>query len=337
MMRQRRKLLLAISLLLCCALLFGTANRVATANPSCEQASQRTVFLTVENKAGAPVDNLRAEDLSLLEDKTARAILKLESKTNESLAIAILIDVSISQERTLPQIRLAAQKFVETLLQSKKARFAVVSFTGEATAEESLTDDPSKLQAAISRAEFVPPLGYRGGGVLVSRTPPMSSPGQALAGSTAIWDAVWVTTDQIMKPATESRRAIVLFSDGEDTSSAKQLTVAVKYAARYNVAVFAIGKGDQDFGGVDRNSLKKVAEQTGGRAFFPKKPEEMTAALRQVDQEIRSQYLLTYCSAEGGAANTTNSTTAPLSHIKIQLNNSPALKDLRLLYRQFGW
>lgn len=333
-MSPRHKSLFAVSLLLCCALMFGTVSgRDAGASPDCEPANQRTISLTVENKAGTPVDNLRAEDLSLVENKTARAILKLERRTNESLSIAILIDASISQERTLPKIKLAAQELVEAILKNPKARATVVSFIGDATVEEDLTNDLAKLRSAIARIEVVPlPSGLIGPGVVLGPNPPVSDPSQMLAGSTAIWDAVWATTDGILKAASDSRRAIVLFSDGEDTSSKKKLSEAIEYAARHDVIVIPIGIADEDYGSAKRDILNKLADGTGGRAFFPKKPAELTAMLPQIDQEIRSQYLLTYCS-EGAVAKT----ASPLSKIKIQLIKSQSFPDSRLLYRRYGW
>ncbi len=325
------KSILVISLLLFCSLLFRTTNFVvATANPSCAPANQRTISLRVENRAGARVDNLRPEDLSLLEDKTSREILTVDSKTDEPLAIAILIDTSVSQEHLLPQVRLAAQEFVEAIPQTKKNRIAVVSFTGKATVEEDLTNDLARVQSAISRVKFVPPGDYLGSGVVVSGRPPISGTNQILAGSTAIWDAVWASTDGILKAATDSRRAILLFTDGEDTSSSKKLREAIEYAARYDVAVFGVGIADKQFGSTDRKALNKLSEETGGRAFFPKKAEDLPEILRQIDQELRSHHSLTYCA-------TSVNTASQLSQIKIELKNPPSqASDLRILYRHYG-
>jgi len=149
-MTLRRKSLLAI---LCCALLLRTASIAVTANPSCETSNRRTISLRVENATGATIDNLRAEDLVLFEDKTSREILQLESKPKEPLSVAILIDTSVSQERSLPETRLAAQKFVELVMLTTDDQAAVVSFTGELKVEQSLTNDLAGLKSAISRVE----------------------------------------------------------------------------------------------------------------------------------------------------------------------------------------
>ena len=326
-MTSFHKSLLAI---LCCTLLLRTANVVVPANPGCEPSNRRTISLRVENKAGATIDNLRAEELVLFEDKTSREILQLESKPREPLSVAILIDTSASQERSLPETRLAAQKFVELVMRATHDQAAVVSFTGESKIEQSLTNDLAGLRSAISRVEFVPPQGYRGGGIVVSRNPPISSPAQVLAGSTAIWDAVSSISTGMLKAGANSRRVIVLLTDGGDTTSHKKLSEAIADAVRNDVAIFAIGIGDTDYAGVNRDVLNKLSDETGGRAFFPKKERELPELLAQMEQELQYPYLLTYCTA-GPRANPANR----LSRIKVQLLR-PA-SDVRLLYRHYGW
>ena len=314
----------------CCALLLRIANNEVPANPSCEPSNRRTISLRVENKAGDTIDNLLRDDLVLLEDKTSREILQLESKPREPLSIAILIDSSVSQERSLPEIRLAAQKFVDRVMGATQDQAAVVSFTGEPKIEQSLTNDPGRLGSAISRVEFVPPEGYRGGGIVVGRNPPISSRSQTIVGSTAIWDTVSAISTGMLKGSANSRRLIVLFSDGEDTASHKKLSEAIADAVRNDIAIFTIGIGDTTFGGVNHDALNKLSDETGGRAFFPKKEREVPELLAQIGQELQYRYLLTYCVPGPGA-----NLARPLSRIKIQLIR-PA-SDLRLLYRHYGW
>jgi len=309
----------------------GTANDPGLiANANCEPANQRNITVRVEHKAGAPVDNLHAADLSLLEDKTSREILKLENRTNESVAVAVLIDTSASQELSLPQTKLAAQDFVELALHTNNDRAALISFAGEATAEETLTNNLADLHSAISRVRFVPPAGYAGGGIVVSRTPPRSNSQQMLASSTAIWDAVWTATDELLKGASGSRRAVVLFTDGEDTSSKKKLSEAIEHASRNDVAVFAIGVGNKEFGGPNHDVLGKLTEETGGRAFFPKKAPEQSEMLRQIDQELRSDYLLTYCASSADVQK------KPFK-LKIQFTNPQVREADRLFYKRYAF
>lgn len=320
----------SLLVLLWFALLLRATNGVGTANPSCEPSNRRTISLRVENKTGGTIDNLRGEDLVLFEDKISREILQLESQPKESLSIAILIDTSVSQERSLPETRQAAQKFVELAMRATHDQAAVISFTGEPKIEQSLTNDLTGLRSAISRVEFVPPPGYRGGGIVVGRNPPISSPGQVIAGSTAIWDTVSAISTGMLKTAANSHRIMVLLTDGEDTASHKKLSEAIADAVRNDIAIFAIGIGDTSFGGVNHDALNKLSDETGGRAFFPKKERELPELLAQIEPELQYPYLLTYCTASPTA-----SLANRLSRIKVQLLR-PA-SDSRLLYRHYGW
>jgi hypothetical protein len=123
---------------------------------------------------------------------------------------------------------------------------------------------------------------------------------------------------------------MVLFTDGEDTSSKKKLSEAIEYANRNDVAVFAVGMGDQEFGGPNRDSLKKLAEETGGRAFFPKKAAEESETLRQLADELRSDYLLTYCSSGADVQK------KPFK-LKVQLTNPQARESDLLFYRRYSF
>src|SRR5581483_463161 len=104
---------------------------------------------------------------------------------------------SISEERTLPVEKEAAGEFIDSVLRPTKDEAALLTFTGETTLEIGMTGNVARLRRALDHVQFVPPSGYIGGGT-VAGTPPMSGRNQAVAGSTAIWDAVWVTSDEVL-------------------------------------------------------------------------------------------------------------------------------------------
>jgi Ca-activated chloride channel family protein len=144
--------------------------------------------------------------------------------------------------------------------------------------------------------EFVPPSGYIGGGVVVGGTPPISDTNQILAGSTAIWDAVWATSNELLSDssAENTRRTIILLTDGYDTISQVKMREAIERAQKADALIYAIGIGDSYQGGVDAGSLKKIAEQTGGRAYFPRNERELHSAFVQIQIDLREQYLVAY-------------------------------------------
>src|ERR1044072_2454198 len=147
------------------------------------------IFFTAADKNKRFISNLKAEDIRVLEDGQPQDIFTFQQNIDLPLSIAILIDTSISEERTLPDEKIAAQAFLENVMRPNKDEAAVISFTGDTTLEQGFTGNIERLRRAIDRVEFVPPSGYIGGGVVVNGTPPISGTNQSLAGSTAVWDA----------------------------------------------------------------------------------------------------------------------------------------------------
>jgi VWFA-related protein len=116
-------------------------------------------------------------------------------------------------------------------------------------------------------------------------------------GSTAIWDAVGLVSSEVLTRSQGRRRAIILLTDGWDTTSRLLSDDAKDRALEAEAVVYAIGIGDSKQDGVNRNPLRALAERTGGRAFFPKKEDDLKAALLEIEQELRTQYLIAYSSS----------------------------------------
>jgi VWFA-related protein len=257
-------------------------------------ASLTNVLFTAVDRNKRFVTGLKQEDIRVLEDGVPQQIFTFQQNVDLPLTLAIVIDTSMSQERTLPEEKRAARAFVDAVMRSKD-EVAVLSFTGDSTLEQGLTGNPSRVRSAIERVEFVPPSGYVGSGVIVG-TPPISGDNQSTAGSTAIWDALYATCAEVMTESSDkTRRAIVLLSDGEDTSSTLKLDEAVAQALKTETIIFAIGIGDSfTYSGVDEGSLRKITERTGGRAYFPRSEEDLRNAFAQIQRELREQFLVAY-------------------------------------------
>lgn len=254
-----------------------------------------SIFFTAADGNKRFVNNLKKEDLRILEDGQPQEIFTFQKNLELPLSIAILIDTSISEQRTLPDEKAAARSFLENVMRPQKDEAAIVSFTGEVTLEQGFTGSMERLRRAIDHVEFVPPSGYVGGGVVVNGTPPISDTNQMLAGSTAIWDAVWASSNDLLQASADNtRRAIILLTDGEDTSSQVKMHEAIERAQKADAFIYAIGIGDSYQGGVDTGSLKKIAEQTGGRAYFPRNESELRTAFDQIQRDLREQYLVAY-------------------------------------------
>jgi Ca-activated chloride channel family protein len=254
-----------------------------------------SIFFTAADSNKRFINNLKKEDVRVLEDGQPQDIFTFQQNLDLPLSIAILIDTSRSEERTLPDEKAAARSFIEAVMRPEKDEAAIVSFTGDVTLEQGFTGNLDRLRRAIDRVEFVPPSGYIGGGVVVGGTPPISDQNQMLAGSTAIWDAVWASSNELLAiSADNTRRTIILLTDGEDTISQVKMHEAVERAQKADALIYAIGIGDSYQGGVDEGSLRKITEQTGGRAYFPKSESELRSAFVQIQRDLREQYLVAY-------------------------------------------
>lgn len=253
------------------------------------------VLFTAQDKDRRLVLTLKDGDVRVLENGKVQEITSFSRQVDLPLSLAILIDTSASQERTLPEEKAAAISFLESVIRPAKDEVAIVSFTGEATLEEGMTNNLTRLRRAVDRVKFVAPSGYIGGGVLAPGTPPISGDNQAVVGSTAIWDAIFVTSEEVLGPAPErTRRAIILLTDGVNTYGRKKLDDAVDSAIKAEAVIYSIGVGDDFYGGVNRGSLSKISERTGGRAYFPRDERQLRDAFKQIQEEMRSQYLLAY-------------------------------------------
>jgi Ca-activated chloride channel homolog len=286
------------------------------------------IFFTAADKNKRFISSLKAEDIRVLEDGQPQEIFTFQQNIELPLSIAILIDTSISEQRTLPDEKAAAQAFLESVMRANKDEAAVVSFTGDTTLEQGFTGNMDRLRRAIDHVEFVPPSGYIGGGVVVNGTPPISGTNQSIAGSTAVWDAVWATSEELIGTSAEhTRRAIILLTDGDDTSSRMKMHEAIERALKADALIYAIGIGDRYTFNVNEGSLRKIAEQTGGRAYFPKHERDLNDAFAQIQKDLREQYLVAY-------SPTNKARDGSYRKIEIQVIN-PDLKqqDLKLNYR----
>ena len=236
-----------------------------------------------------------AGDVKLLENGQPQEIVAFSRQVDLPLSLAILIDTSASQERTLPEEKQAAISFIESVIRPAKDEVSVVSFTGESTLEQGMTNNLQRLRRAMDKVKFVPPSGYIGGGVITG-TPPISGNNQSAYGSTAIWDAIWVTSDEVLGPAPDkTRRAIILLTDGVNTYGQKKLDDAVQAALKAEAIIYMIGIGDNFYQRRRRRCLcGRSADRTGGRAYFPRDEDELRQAFKQIQDEMRSQYLIAY-------------------------------------------
>lgn len=287
------------------------------------------IFFTAADKNKRFISDLKKEDIRVMEDGQPQEIFTFQQNIDLPLSLAILIDTSASEERTLPDLKVAARAFLENVIRpNNKDEAAILSFTGETTIEQGFSGNLERLRRAIDRVEFVPPSGYIGGGVVVNGTPPISGTNQSLAGSTAIWDAVWATSEELIGTSAEhTRRAIILLTDGVDTSSRMKMHDAIERAQKADALIYAIGIGDRYTFNVNEGDLKKIAEKTGGRAYFPQHERDLHEAFAQIQRDLREQYLVAYSPSN-------KARDGSYRRIEIQVvSPTQRQRDLKLNYR----
>ncbi|MDT7604557.1 MAG: hypothetical protein QOF61_2554 [Acidobacteriota bacterium] len=262
------------------------------------RVSRADVWFAVEGKSGQCVASLRPEDVRVLEDGVAQQITSFVARRDAPRSIAIAIDTSASQSYLLPAVKRVAQALVALLPRPQTDRVAVVSFSSETVLEQDFTNDAATAQKSIVKLASVDPNVAAAASILIGKPSPL--------GATSMYDALWVIGNEVFASApADSRRVLILLTDGQDTSSATKKRDSARRLLESNVVVYAIGVGDEEnFAGVDRDALKDLAERTGGRAYFPQKDPEVREVFTEIGQSLGCQNFLTYTPANPDAAKT---------------------------------
>ena len=285
-----------------------------------------TLFTAVD-KDHHFITSLRAEDVRIFESDVAQPVSLFERETDRPLSLAILVDTSASQMGVLAEEKRTARVFIDSVIRPNVDRAAVVSFTGAPKVEQELTNDLVKLHKGIERVKVeLPPEAEE-----TASEEEKHARDEDPRGYTSIWDATWMAIENLLSKTPEgSRRAIILLTDGDDTRSTIKKQDVIDFALKSEVTIYSIGIRDQDFqeGKLDASALRKISDHTGGRAFFPAQPSELQAAFSQIDQELRSQYLIAY-------SPTNKNRDGTYRRIRVEVVNPELLKNKpRLLYRE---
>ncbi len=230
------------------------------------------LYTTVTDRSGRLVRDLAAEDFQVLEDGRAQAITKFELVEDLPLTLGITIDTSGSMVSSLPEAQRAAQAFLENII-TPRDRYFAVSFADKPSILNAPTDDVRAVENILA--------------------------GLRSEGWTSLHDAV-VTTLYYFR-GVRGRRAMILLSDGDDNASGVAFRDALEFARRSGVAIYSIGLNIPGLDLTVRNKLTNLAEETGGRTFFISKAEELVGVYDEIEEELRSQYLVAYSSDRPGA------------------------------------
>lgn len=232
-----------------------------------EQVDVKLVELltTVTGRNGRLVKGLTREDFRVYEDGRRQEIRKFELVEDLPLTVGIAMDSSSSMVSSLPEAQAAAVDFLESVITPRDKVFAV-GFAGQPVLLVPPTDDVSAVEDALTDLRSV--------------------------GMTTLHDAI--VTSLYYFRGIRGRKALIILSDGEDTASHMPFNDALEYARRSGVVIYTIGLDIGPLQTSIRGKLNDLARETGGQVFYIGRSEELRDVYRTIEEELRSQYLITY-------------------------------------------
>lgn len=234
------------------------------------------VVFTVTDKHGHRVTDLKQNDFRIADDnKPPQEIRSFHAETNLPLQVGLLIDASNSVRDRFRFEQESAIEFLNQTIHPGKDLAFVVGFDVTPEVTQDFTDKSEQLAHGVHELR----------------------PG----GGTAMYDALYFACrDKLLKAPknTPIRRAIILLSDGEDNQSHVTREEAIEMAQRAEAIVYTISTNVSGTKGAGDKVLERIADATGGRAFFPFQIRDVANAFAEIQDELRSQYAVSYKPAD---------------------------------------
>ena len=240
------------------------------------RVNEVNVLFIATDKHGKFVRDLSQKDFTILDDhKPPQAIINFKRETDLPLHLGLLIDVSGSVNSRFDFEQTAATSFLQKTLRTGFDKAFVEGFNSHTQLAQDFTDNVQLLSTSVGKL-------HDGGG-------------------TALYDAVYrACKEKFLKDRANYpvRKAIIIVSDGEDNQSEYTKAQAIEMAQRAEVIVYAISTDDSGLVLRGDKVLEQLAEATGGRAFFPFKMKDITHSFAAIEDELRSQYVVSYKPAD---------------------------------------
>ena len=219
--------------------------------------------VTVTTAAGVPIADLSEKNFTILESAQPKSITTFNFAANLPLSLGVLLDHSGSMEKRMTTAKSAASDFFRSIMKANDRAF-IAGFSSEPDRSAPFAGDPGALAAQVAA---VPDAG----------------------GSTALYDAI--VTGLYRFRNVQGRKALVVITDGEDTSSRLSYDDMLGYARASRVPLYFIGIGFTFGGG---GAMKSLASETGGVAYMIRDVKHLAETYKKLEADLRSQYLLTY-------------------------------------------
>ena len=237
-----------------------------------KRVDEVNVVFIATDRHGKFVRNLNQTDFSIFDDhKPVQSILNFRRETDLPIELGLLMDVSGSVQGRFGFEKEAATGFLQHIIRPGYDRAFVVGFNKESRLTQDFTDQVPLLAAGVQRLN-------NGGG-------------------TALYDAIYkACKEKLLREHSDRpiRKAIVILSDGEDNQSEYTRAQAIEMAERAEVLIYAISTDDSGLILRGDKVLEDLASATGGRAFFPYKMKDITRSFAAIEDELRSQYDISY-------------------------------------------
>ncbi len=235
-----------------------------------------SLLFTVTDKHGHYIPNLQQSDFALLDDQKApERVTSFRQQTNLPMRVGIVIDASTSIRTRFEFEQQSAIEFLMSTLKPQNDKAFVMGFDVVPNLTQDWTNNLDGLETGINRLR----------------------PG----GGTAMYDAVYTACrDKLLsqRGLEPVRKAMILITDGDDNQSRVHQDEAIKMCQRAETIIYAISTNWTPSRGKGDKVLADMATATGGQVFFPPSVEEMSASFKDIQAELRSQYLLTYRPAD---------------------------------------
>ena len=239
-------------------------------------ANEVNLIFTVTDKHGHYIPNLQQSDFALLDNQRApERVTSFRQQTNLPLRVGIVIDASTSIRTRFEFEQQSAIEFLLEILKAKSDKAFVMGFDVTPNVTQDWTNNIEGLETGINRLR----------------------PG----GGTAMYDAVYTACrDKLLtqRGPDPVRKAMILITDGDDNQSRVHQEEAIKMCQRSETIIYAISTNWTPSRGRGDKVLADMASETGGQVFFPPSVEEMSSSFKDIQAELRSQYLLTYAPAD---------------------------------------
>ena len=217
-------------------------------------------FSAMDSK-GRMIPGLTAQDFTVEEEGEPQTITLFAREQELPLTLALLVDVSPSVANVFNQEKLTASAFLESII-GRRDLALVIAFDRYATLIQDFTEDVRRLTIAVDSLR-------------------LKNTG------TSLFDAVYLAADEKLSRET-GRKAIVLISDGEDTTSTYNQSKAMIAVQRSNAVIYAISNGGNS------GTMRRMAEETGGGFFRIREGSDFEKVFQQIALELRTQYSLAY-------------------------------------------